>query len=150
MQNKFSLLLLAVLMTSSAAADDARNSVFGDQNPWRSSVVDSGYHDDTEIGMSSEDETQGPSKAEIVKFLAKKLARSIEKTALLEQEIRCVERSDEADDSLSRCYEVARYKRQQMKQKYGLNRPSQRRSRQGAGVMPNFDSMRMGMMPTPW
>ncbi|MBC8519763.1 MAG: hypothetical protein H8D24_05100 [Gammaproteobacteria bacterium] len=127
-------------MTSSAIADDTRNSAFGTQDQWQSQVADDTYAD----------ETQGPSKEEIIEFLGKKLVRSIEKTSLLEQEIRCVQRANNDDDSLSRCYEIARQKRQYYKQKHGLNKPRQRRNRQGTGVMPNFDGMRMGMMPTPW
>lgn len=150
MQHKLGVLLAAVLMTSSAIADDTRYNSFGTQNSWQSPMMGDSYSDQTENGARQEDGTQGPSKAEIIEFLGKKLARSIEKTSLLEQEISCVQRANDDNDSLSRCYEIARQKRQYYKQKHGLNRANQRRNRQGAGVMPGFDRMGMGMMPTPW
>ena len=95
-------------------------------------------------------EMQGPSKEELLKYLQKKKARAEERVSLVEQEIQCIQNAREGDGSIWRCYEIAQQKKLRFKQKTQSQRPHQRRNRQGGGVMPNFDRMGMGMMPSPW
>ncbi len=150
MHNNFALLLAAVWMTSSAIADETLYNPFDARDFGRSSMDDRSAHGETESWVGPGGSAQGASKVDVLRRLENSLARSIEKTSLIEQEIRCVQRASEEDDSLSICYETARQQRQYLKQKYGTNNPYQRRSRYREGGMPNFNRMGMGMMPTPW
>ncbi len=150
MRNRFGVLLTAAWITSAAVADDTLYNPFGARDFGRSSVTDGALQTETGEWARSGDSTSGASKADILKRLERSLARSIEKSSLIEQEIRCVQRASEEDGSLSSCYETARQQRQYLKQKYGSSNPYQRRSRQREGGMPNFNRMGMGMMPTPW
>ena len=151
MQNKMSVLLIALFATSTAVTDSSYYNAPGAQVWDRAATMRSeSYPGRSQEEVRPADGAGGPSKAEVLKYLDKKLARGKERISLIEQEISCVQNVSERNGSIWGCYEIAQQKKQRLKQKMQAQRPYQRRNHQGGGVMPNFDGMRMGMMPMPW
>ncbi len=138
MQNKIGVLFTASLITSVAVADNHYN--------FPSSLT--GFQQEDIWAM---EESQGPSKAELLKHLQRKKARAEERMSLIDQEIRCVESAEEGDGSIWRCYEIAQQKKLLFKQRTQSQSPYRKQYRnRGNGMMPNFDQMGMGRMPMPW
>lgn len=111
------------------------------------------YRDPADVwGLeSSGGEVQGQnvSKEEVLQHLLRKHEKGAARMRLIEEEIRCIENASDEDESISRCYELAQYKKRLFKQKYPSSRPSNRQYRQN-GMMPNFNRMGMGGMRMPW
>lgn len=151
MQNRTKVLLTALLITPPVIAADQYSNPFDAQSWGESPVVDTwGYERAPQRDAALESEAQGPSKDSLLAYLEKKRVRAKARLSLIEEEIRCVEQGSERDGSFWSCYEMAKQKREALKQQYGTAQsPYQRRAQQGGG-MPNFERMGMGMMPMPW